>query len=156
MEIKVTYGKGEGPTELASFDRALYDAGVGNYNLIELSSVIPKSSEIVVKKIDWNQKEHGYKLYVVLSKSIEKTPGKEAWAGLGWITQKNNKGNGLFVEHESSSKEELNELIDKSLRSMKEYRSEEYGKINKKTEGIKCKDNPVCSVVVAVYKSEGW
>ncbi|MCJ7816384.1 MAG: pyruvoyl-dependent arginine decarboxylase [Candidatus Aenigmarchaeota archaeon] len=67
MEIKVTHGTGEGPTALAAFDKALYDAGIGNYNLIKLSSVIPGNSKVIIEKIDWNEKEHGYKLYAVLS-----------------------------------------------------------------------------------------
>jgi arginine decarboxylase len=41
LEIQVTTGTGEGPTPLAAFDAALLDAGVANYNLILLSSVIP-------------------------------------------------------------------------------------------------------------------
>ncbi len=45
MKIKVTYGIGEGATKLAAFDRALFDAGIANYNLIKLSSVIPENSE---------------------------------------------------------------------------------------------------------------
>jgi arginine decarboxylase len=156
MNIKVTYGKGEGLTKLSAFDKALYDAGIANYNLITLSSVIPKNSEVVIEKVDFNQKEHGYKLYVVLSKCVETTIGKEAWAGLGWVTQDNNTGKGLFVEHSGSSEEEVKELINNSLESMKEYRPEEHGKINIQTVGIKCKDKPVCSVVAAVYKSENW
>jgi arginine decarboxylase len=40
MRIYVTTGKGEGPTPLAAFDAALIDAGIPNYNLIYLSSVI--------------------------------------------------------------------------------------------------------------------
>lgn len=34
-------GVGNGPTELNSFDRALRGAGVGDYNLIKLSSILP-------------------------------------------------------------------------------------------------------------------
>jgi arginine decarboxylase len=154
MDIKVTYGTGEGLTELSAFDKALFDAGIGNYNLIKLSSVIPEHSKVFVQKVNWNQKEHGYKLYVVLSKCIETTSGKEAWAGLGWLQDKG--GRGLFVEHRGSSEEEVKNLISGSLKSVQEYRSEKYGKINHKIVGIKCKDRPVCAVIVAVYKSEGW
>ena len=44
MKIIVTSGTGEGPTSLAAFDAALLDAGVANYNLICLSSIIPPGS----------------------------------------------------------------------------------------------------------------
>ena len=67
------------------------------------------------------------------------------------ITQHNYTGKGIFVEHSGSSDHRIKELIKESLESLQEY-----GKINTKTIGIKCKDKPVCAVVVAVYKSEGW
>lgn len=156
MKIIIAGGKGEGLTKLSAFDRALYDAGIANYNLIKLSSVIPKDSQIILDKIDWNQKEHGYKLYVVLSECVECKVGKDAWAGLGWITQNKNEGKGIFVEHSGSSEEEVKELISKSLESLRKYRPEEYGEINYKIVGVKCKSMPVCSVVAAVYKSESW
>lgn len=156
MKIFITFGTGEAETELSAFDKALCDAGVIHYNLIRLSSVIPASSEISVEKFKPDPKEHGYKLYVVLSKSIETKPGNEAYSGIGWVTQKNNSGKGLFVEHQGNSEEEVKELIMTSLKNMQEYRSDEYGAINHKIIGIKCKDKPVCAVVVAVYKSEDW
>jgi len=156
MKIIITEGKGEGLTELSAFDRALYDAGIANYNLIKLSSVIPENSQVISDKIDWNQKEHGYKLYVVLSECVESKVGKGAWAGLGWITQNKNCGKGIFVEHKGSSEQEVKELISKSLESLRDYRPEEYGDINYRIVGVKCKGRPVCSVVAAVYKSEAW
>ena len=39
--LLVTSGTGEAATEPAAFDGALLDAGIANYNLIRLSSVIP-------------------------------------------------------------------------------------------------------------------
>jgi len=83
MKIFITWGSGDGPTEKAAFDAALFNAGIANYNLIPLSSVIPDNSEICVGKIDWNQKQHGYKLYVVLSYRIETRKDKESWSGVG-------------------------------------------------------------------------
>ncbi len=46
MKIYLTVGRGDGPTPLAAFDNAMYDAHVGNYNLVHLSSVIPPYSTI--------------------------------------------------------------------------------------------------------------
>jgi len=46
VRIVVSRGTGEGPTPLAAFDKALLAAGVENYNLIRLSSVIPPGAEI--------------------------------------------------------------------------------------------------------------
>ena len=156
MDIKVTYGIAEGFTKLSAFDKALFNAGIGNYNLIRLSSVIPDGSKVAVEKINWNYREHGYKLYVVLSKSLETVSDKYAYAGLGWITQKNHIGKGFFVEHCNYSEEGVKNKIIKSLKNFQEYRKETYGKIYYKIVGIKCRDRPVCAVVCAVYKSESW
>jgi Pyruvoyl-dependent arginine decarboxylase (PvlArgDC) len=45
--IRLTSGFGTGPTRLAAFDAALREAGIANFNLILLSSVIPAGSELV-------------------------------------------------------------------------------------------------------------
>ena len=47
MKIAIVSGKGEGPTKLNSFDNALLDAGIGNVNLIKVSSMLEKNTEIV-------------------------------------------------------------------------------------------------------------
>ena len=154
MDIIVTYGLGESETEIAAFDKALLDAGIGNYNLIFLSSVIPEGARVLVKKYEGKQKEYGYRLYVVMSKYIQTVPGKEAWAGLGWVQKED--GRGLFIEHYGDSQEEVERLIKKSLESMVRNRNEDFEKIRYKIIGTKCRDKPVCALVCAVYKSSGW
>lgn len=47
MKIAITSGKAEGPTELNAFDNALLDAGIGNVNLIKVSSIIPADFKFV-------------------------------------------------------------------------------------------------------------
>jgi len=154
MEIVITNGKGEGETEISAFDKALLDAGIANYNLITLSSIIPKDSKVIIKRINWNDKEYGNKLFVVLSENIEIRKNKEAWAGLGWVQDETGKG--LLVEIKGESKEEVENKIKKSLENMQAARKKNYGKINYKIEGIKCNGNPVCALVCAVFKSEDW
>ncbi len=43
----IVVGKGEGDTLLTSFDKALLDAGIGNYNLLKVSSIFPPHAEVV-------------------------------------------------------------------------------------------------------------
>ncbi len=102
MKITVTSGTGEGPTSLAAFDAALLDAGVANYNLIYLSSVIPNGGIIERNKFIMPTDEYGYRLYVVMSRHEEHQLGKTAWTGLGWTQDKASKC-GLFVEIQGSS-----------------------------------------------------
>src|SRR3989344_5396991 len=153
--IKVTSGKGEGLTELAAFDAALQDAGISNYILIYLSSIIPPGFEAKVEKPTPNDKEFGHRLYVVMAQESTDKKRSEAWAGLGWVMQESGRG-GLFVEHHGKSESEVVKLITDSLNSMKSHRKEKYGEIKYEVAGIECKDKPVCALVAAVYQSEGW
>lgn len=157
MRIQVTSGSGVGVTKLAAFDKALFDAGIANYNLIKLSSVIPANSKIINKKItNYNNNEYGYKLYIVLAECTVIDSGEEAVAGIGWVKHSPGKESGLFVEFAGRSETEVREKITKTLESMTSYRPEEVGEIDMKIEKIRCKGRPVCAIVAAVYKSEGW
>ena len=154
MKIVVTQGVGSGKTALSAFDMALYEAGIANYNLIPLSSVIPTGVEVRVEDVDRNEVEHGYKLYVVLSHKEQETIGRVACAGLGWRQQKN--GAGIFVEHSGESEEDVRRLIYFSLDDMIRYRPDHYGEIQMVITKIECVDQPVSAIVTAVYESEGW
>lgn len=155
MRIFVTYGKGEGATKLAAFDAALWDAGIGNYNIIKLSSVIPDNSQVAVKRLSWNDKEHGYKLYSVVSQAVTDVIGRKICAGLGWASV-DGIGRGIFVEHHGSDEEEVRKQIEASIMSLVRYRSEEHGMINYKIESTECRGVSACVLVAAVYATEGW
>jgi arginine decarboxylase len=154
MQIHITTGTGEGPTPLAAFDRALINAGVANYNLIVLSSVIPAKSEILRSKYV-AENEYGYRLYLVMARHEEQQQGKSAWAGLGW-TQEQDTRRGLFVEMHGSERSEVESDIKVTLESMIASRPLSYGAIDSEVVGIECRDNPVCALSVAVYQSQGW
>jgi len=47
MKIAITSGRAEGPSKLNAFDNALLDAGIGDVNLIKVSSIIPANSKFV-------------------------------------------------------------------------------------------------------------
>jgi arginine decarboxylase len=65
--IPITSGVGRGRTKLAAFDAALFDAVIANYNLLHLISIIPDGFTPVVRKLDQNAVEYGFRLYVVLA-----------------------------------------------------------------------------------------
>ena len=46
MKIAIVSGKDEGPTKLNAFDNALTDAGIGDVNLIKVSSMLAGNCEI--------------------------------------------------------------------------------------------------------------
>jgi arginine decarboxylase len=155
MQIKITSAVGSGPTPLAAFDAALRNAGIENYNLIPLSSVIPPRAELERGRFFTPSSEYGHRLYVVISRHETTQVGEEAWAGLGW-TQEEESGRGLFVEIHGTSKASVESGIEATLDSMKVERPYDYGKNERELAGIVCKSDPVCALVVAVYESEPW
>lgn len=157
-KIDITCGTGEAPTVLSAFDKALFTAGIGNYNLIHLSSVIPTNHEPRVQQVNFNEvlEEYGKRLYVVYASCTEIIPGKTAWAGLGWVMAAEEPKRGLFVEHVGETEQEVVDLIESSLNSMVSYRSEKYLPVAHKVIGVKCVDKPVCALVAAIYQSAEW
>lgn len=155
LVIPVTSGVGEGRTDLAAFDRALFDAGVANYNLLALSSVIPPGTTVRPEPLDWNGRGFGDRLYVVIAEHRAVRHGTQAWAGLGWV-QRAADGSGLFVEHHGAGEAEVEEQIRASLDSMVRYREDDFGKVELVTAGVTCEEHPVCAAVVAVFGAEGW
>jgi arginine decarboxylase len=155
MRIKVASAVGAGPTALAAFDAALRSAGVENYNLIPLSSVIPAGAVLERGPVFTPTSEYGHRLYVVMARHEATAVGEEAWAGLGW-TQESETGRGLFVEMHGSSKRTVESAIDSTLEAMKQQRPYDYGKNETEIAGIVSEGDPVCALVIAIYESEGW
>ena len=153
--LLVTGSAGEAPTELAAFDAALCGAGIANFNLIRLSSVIPAGSTVVEKHPDLSPDEWGWRLYVVLAEQRASRAGEQAWAGIGWI-QDPTDGRGLFVEHEGTSEAQIEDLISESLASMRASRDDTFGPVELVKRGVRCTGTPVCALVAAVYASEPW
>lgn len=156
MKLYISKGSGSGPTELSAFDAALLEAGVGNLNLIPLSSVIPIAGEIIHSNPDIEDKDFGSKLYCVLSEQRTSIPNEEVWAGIGWVQEPRSK-RGLFVEHHGHSEASVRRDIKDSLSHMVADRPEfEWGNIEMVVKGVTCTDKPVCSLVVVSYSVEGW
>ncbi|MEK7626415.1 MAG: pyruvoyl-dependent arginine decarboxylase [Patescibacteria group bacterium] len=159
MIIHIAKGVGSGSTKLAAFDAALNHAGVANYNLIKLSSVIPENSEIVVHRGSIPKSKisgsWGDRMYVVMAEERENTPNAEAWAGIGWVQNKRT-GEGLFVEHEGASEKSVRRDIKQSLEDLVKNRNGKFGKIEMVVSGTSCKNTPVCSLVVAVFQISKW
>lgn len=156
MIIQIAAGTGAGPTKMSAFDAALNNAGVANYNLIKLSSIIPAGSKVQSKeKIITPLGNWGDRLYVVIAEIRVDTPNVEAWAGIGWVQDKKT-GKGLFVEHEGASESAVKHDIQQSLQAMMSIRKVEFGPIHVKVAGVTCKHEPVCALVIAVYQASNW
>ena len=73
MRIAIVSGKDEGPTKLNAFDNALSNAGIGDVNLIKVSSMLSGNAEIC----DLPKLKPGAMVNCVLSRVISDNPGDE-------------------------------------------------------------------------------
>lgn len=155
LTIHLASGMGEGPTPLAAFDAALMDAGVANYNLLCLSSVIPPNARVVRAKHRTLPDHYGRRLYVVMSQMRQSQPGRHAHAGIGWV-QEGDAGRGLFVELHDADRDRLELDLHTTLGAMRRGRDVDYGPVQTAIASKLCSAQPVCALVVAVYACEPW
>jgi len=162
MIITIATGTGVGKTLLSAFDSSLKDAGVYNYNLITLSSVIPPGTVIKQKKYVTPENEHGHKLYVVKAEMRSRESKEYIGAVVGWYQLPDGKG--VFVEHETIG--ETKHIVESTLtKEVQDSLSDlcinrKYplpkGGFNMKLQVAKVDNSPTSVLVIAVYKSEGW
>jgi arginine decarboxylase len=157
LTIRVSVGTGSGRTTLAAFDAALAVAGVGDFNLIQLSSIVPPGSRVL--EVDGSEQlsgDHGDALYCVYARAHASLPSHEAWAGLAWSRRDDGSGAGLFVEHDGPSYEQVSADLTHSLEDLSATRDGRYHPEGRQIVGITCSALPVCAVVVATFRRAGW
>lgn len=76
MKIAIVTGKDEGPTKLNAFDNALSNAGIGDVNLIKVSSMLSGNTEIE----ELPHLKPGSMVNCVLSEITSDNPGDEITA----------------------------------------------------------------------------
>lgn len=104
-------GVGSGSTKLNAFDNALYNAGVGNYNLIKVSSILPPISkeEIVIGGVD------GGILPIAYGSKIENEKGAQIVAAVGVGIPENSEEIGIIMEYSGCENEDQAILIVKKM-----------------------------------------
>ncbi len=176
LHIEVAAATGVGPTALAAFDDALRVAGVYNFNLVRLSSVIPPGSSVSAATslspvtepssadvIDLRSDAvsgppggaWGDRLYAVWAFESAHVLGQEAWAGVAWV-QDPADGKGLFVEHEGGSESQVREELSASLTFIARSRGLDHLPQQQVVIGSRCEGEPVGSLVIAPYQAEPW
>jgi len=146
--IRVVWGTGTGPTELAAYDAALADAGVHNYNLVTLSSVIPAGPAIEVVGTAPDLGPPGEALEVVQSAATA-APGDRAAAGIGWARSEG--GPGIFYEVDGTDPEDVRREIREGLAAGRDLRDWEFVAESAKVESVAPDDSHAGAVVLATY-----
>lgn len=155
LDIRVVGATGTGATALSAFDATLNAAGVANFNLVRLSSVIPPGS--IVAEGDHGHLDGGWgeRLFAVWAFQSAELLGQEAWAGVCWV-QDPSDGRGLFVEHEGSSEAQVRQELTASMDDL--CRTRGLGQLDQRSVviGRRCVGPPVGALVIAPYQTEAW
>jgi arginine decarboxylase len=122
MKIAIVSGKDEGPSKLNAFDNALLKAGIGDVNLITVSSMLEKETETV----DLPELKKGSMVNCVLSTLTSDKKGEKITATIAVAIGENL---GCVVEN-SKINCESEDVINESIEMVKYM-------MNKRNERIK-------------------
>ena len=152
-----TSGRGTANEKLASFEMALRDAGIAEYNLVKVSSIMPPNCKIINKKKGISMLSPGQVVFVVMSEQSTNEPGRQISASVGIAIPPNKSKHGYLSEHHSygQTKKEsgkyaenlaaymLATIMDGPLNAEKNF--------NKQKDIWKIKGNPIQTKEVTSY-----
>jgi arginine decarboxylase len=108
----VTVGHAEGGSSLNAFDNALLAAGIGNINLIKVSSIVPPEVSIV----DLPKIRPGALIPTAYAAMTSEAPGETVAAAVGYALPDDPAKNGVIMEfHGVATQAEAERAIDAML-----------------------------------------
>lgn len=149
--IRIVWGAASAPTAMSSYDAALADAGVENYNLVSVSSVIPADTRVEAVGTAPDLGPVGERLTVVEARATVAGPGR-ASAALAW-SQSVENGPGLFYETSGETdREDVERRVLEGLAAGQELRDWEFADAQVATESIQAESGEhTTALVLAVY-----
>jgi len=145
--IRLVWGRGVGPTEKAAFDAALAAAGLHQYNLRRLSSVIPAEADIEGVGTAPGLGPTGNVLDVVLAEQTSQ-PGVRAAAGLAWVRD---ESGGVFYEAGNPDPETVTERLEAGIERGRELRDLDAPVETRVVTAESAAEQYTTAVVAAVY-----
>ena len=153
----IVSGCGKAKEKLASFEMALRDAGIAEYNLVKVSSILPPNCKIINKKKGISMLSPGQIVFVVMSEQSTNEPGRQITASVGIAIPPDRSKHGYLSEHHSygQTKKEsgiysknlaaymLATIMDGSVNAEKNY--------NQQKELWKIKGKPIQTKEVSSY-----
>ena len=100
-ELFLTKGKGVHKEKLVSFEMALRDAGIAEFNLVRVSSIFPPKCSIITPKEGLAKLNCGQVVFVVLSEAAVREQSRLAAASVGISLPKDKETHGYLSEHHS-------------------------------------------------------
>ncbi len=100
-KVFFTKGVGRHSSKLGSFERALRDAGIAQFNLVEVSSIFPPNAEIVSREEGLKYLKAGQIVFVVMAKNSSNELNRLISASVGLAIPKDRSKYGYLSEHHS-------------------------------------------------------
>lgn len=100
-EIFFVKGVGKEKERLASFEMALRDANIAEYNLVKVTSIFPPLCKIISPNEGVKKLKPGQILYVVLAESSTNEPNRLIAASIGVAVPRDKEQYGYLSEHHS-------------------------------------------------------
>ena len=134
-------------SDLNAFDKALLKAGIGELNLVSVSSVIPIGAE----RIEPREMPMGAVTHCVLAQ-MRGCEGETIAAGIAYAYRKDGKGGYVAEGHIHGSAESLKEILSWKMAEMSRIRDVEFDEIRFATEELQIPmDNYGCCVAALVF-----
>ncbi len=145
----VTYGVGMDSEQANAFDLALRDAGIGECNLVGVSSILP--AQAVETERSSVRITPGNITFCVMSRAEGKS-GEVIGAGIGygWIGEEQSEFGIICEHHGHHSKEYLTKKVQEKLYKMAEIRDKKILKNELLVESVEVEKGNFGSVVVAL------
>lgn len=99
--IFFTRGVGRGASMLQSFEEALRDAGIAQYNLSSISSIFPPKCEMVSKEEGISMLSDGQILFTVLARNSSDELNRMVSSAIGAAIPRDRNNWGYLSEHHS-------------------------------------------------------
>ncbi len=148
MLVYFNGAKGKSIHKLNAFDKALIKMGIGNANLVKLSSVLPVNAKVV------RELPTDIKIGEIIPAVYVDVCVREGKAACGLVIGYRKEGGGLFYEYKGSNKEEVNRMLEEMIKEAFKIREWELTKIEKIVVEVEGNGKEYeCGVVIAAFLS---
>ena len=97
----VTKGVGKHKEKLTSFEMALRDAKIAEFNLVKVSSIFPPNCKLIPQSVGLKRLKPGQVVYVVMSENATDEPHRLVASSVGIAIPKDKNRYGYLSEHHS-------------------------------------------------------
>lgn len=143
----LTAAIGEGKTELNSFDSALIEAGIGDYNLVKVSSILPK----IARRKEKVDVEKGQVLHVAYASITSNANNTVISAAVAIGIPKDCSRTGIIMEYSDyCSKQEAEQIVSSMVNDAMKLRNNDIESIIISSSSCVTVSEKYCSAFAAV------